>query len=132
VRKLASVAVSLVALAGTAHAAGFIEPGFFETGFIEEGFFEEDGAPPMDVAVPDVVGQADFAAADTIFEGDGLDGNELAARCSTAPLNEIISQNPIAGALVPLGTIIDVTPSSGMECPPGGGSRLDLQLRLTL
>ena len=68
------------------------------------------------VVVPDVVGEADFAAADSILEGVGLDGNELAAHCSSAAADEIISQNPAAGASVIPGSLIDLTPSTGIVC----------------
>jgi beta-lactam-binding protein with PASTA domain len=77
-------------------------------------------APASDVAVPDVVGEASFAAADAILEGDGLDGLELEA-CSAAMAGEIVAQNPSAGTLVALGTVVGVSASSGTECPAGTG-----------
>lgn len=99
-------------------SADFIDSGFFASGFVETGFFEEDAAG---VSVPNVIGQVDFAAADTILEGVGLDGAELAPACSPQAAGVIVGQNPDAGVVVPLATVVGVVPSTGMACPAPTG-----------
>jgi beta-lactam-binding protein with PASTA domain len=128
VRKL--LAVGLLLVAGTAQA-DFIASGFFASGFAETGFFEE--STPQ-VAVPNVIGQADFATADGILEGDGLDGNELAPVCSSEPEFEIVRQSIAAGTLVDQGTVIDLRASNGVACPVGGGgsNRIGIGIRIGL
>jgi len=116
-------------IAASPARADFIDSGFFATGFDETGFFEADGAP-ADIPVPNVVGEADSAAADAILEGDGLDLGTVTTHCSAAALDEIIGQDPLAGVLVSLGTLVNVTASDGMACPPGSGSQLNIILRL--
>jgi len=83
------------------------------------------------VAVPSVIGEADFAAADMILEGDGLDGAEQNPVCSNAPADEIVGQDPPPGTLVASGAIVAVTPSSGAECKgSSGGLRPKVRLGL--
>jgi hypothetical protein len=81
-----------------------------------------------DVEVPNVIGEASFAAADAILEGDDLDGSE-SSRCSAETVGEVIAQSPSAGLLVASGTVVSVTTSSGMECS-GGRPRRRLGLGL--
>ena len=88
--------------------------------------FDYSEVEPMQVAVPNVIGQADFAAADAILEGDGLDGGTETESCSAETENEIIRQNPAAGVEVDLGTLVDVVSSSGTPC---SGRPLSISLR---
>lgn len=114
-RKGAIVAVvALLFTAGLAHAQNFIDSGFFKSGFVQDDFFIGDAAG-ADVPVPDVVGQASFAAADAILEGDGLDGLDTAV-CSSAAAGEVVSQAPSAGVDVPAATVVVVFTSNGTPC----------------
>lgn len=79
----------------------------------------QDASGPL-VPTTDVVGEADFAAADALLEGDGLDGLEGAAACSAAAEDSIIRQSPTAGTEVPAGTIVTVTASNGVACVISG------------
>lgn len=96
-----------------AWAADYFESGFHVSGYFETGYFEAEEAG---VSVPDVVGEADFATADGILEGVGLDGGTETVRCSAETANEIIAQNPAAGISVPLATLVDLISSSGTAC----------------
>jgi len=109
VRRLAALALLLVA---PAHA-DYFAPGYFAAGYNVSGYFAEDAG--SDVAVPNVVGEANFAAADAILEGEGLDGAEIEV-CSAEAEDEVVSQSPAAGSLVALGTVVDVRTSNGVAC----------------
>lgn len=67
------------------------------------------------VAVPDVVGEANFAAADAILGGVGLLGFEIEV-CSAAANDEVVSQDPVATTVVALGSTVDVRTSNGVAC----------------
>jgi beta-lactam-binding protein with PASTA domain len=114
-RRLIAIAVLGSVLAAPARA-DFIASGFFASGFVVDGFFVADGGSPQ-VTVPNVVGEADFAAADAILEAASLDAGTETEQCSAAPDNEVIGQNPIAGATVSTGTLVDLTTSNGVACP---------------
>lgn len=83
------------------------------------------------VEVPDVVGEADFAAADAVLEGVGLDGGTETAVCSPAAASEIVGQNPQAGDFVELGTLVNLLSSSGTPCT-GGPNYFNIGLGLDL
>jgi hypothetical protein len=80
----------------------------------------QDAPAGDEVTVPDVVGEASFAAADLILEGLLLDGLDLGAVCSPAAASEIVSQAPPAGTIVPSGTLVALTASSGVACSGSG------------
>lgn len=84
------------------------------------------------VAVPNVVGEANAAAADSILEGDGLDLGNTASKCSAATADEVIGQTPIAGTVVASGSLVDVLVSSGTECSALGGRKFGFGLGLGL
>lgn len=69
----------------------------------------------QNVQVPDVVG-SDLATADTSLEAVGLDTGTTTSTCSAQPADEVLSQNPTAGSFVALGSTVDLTYSSGVEC----------------
>jgi hypothetical protein len=122
-RKLA--ALVLVAWVSTAHASleedGIWKAGAWATTTWADGVWLEGEAST--VAVPNVVGEANFAAADAILEGDGLDGAESAAcvfDLMEYPEDEVIRQSPIAGTMVSLGSIVIVTVSDGTACELSG------------
>jgi len=117
-RRLLAVAALLVTLQANAAPV---------TGWVGVPLIADDGASSS-VAVPDVVGEADSAAADTILEGDGLDLGSVFERCSAEADNEIIGQNPDAGTLVALGSLVYVTASNGTECSGRPRTRLGLGL----
>lgn len=87
------------------------------------------GVDENTVAVPDVVGEADFAAADLVLEGVGLDGGTETEKCSGAPDNEIIDQSIASGTIVALGTLVNLSSSNGVACPPVGGVEYILRRR---
>jgi hypothetical protein len=126
VRKLLAI-VGLLLVAATAQADYFAS-GYKASGYYASGYFEVDAGGGQ-VAVPNVIGEADFATADGILEGVLLDGFELAAVCSNEAADEIIKQSIAAGTEVALGTVINLTPSSGMACPDGGGAEYILRRR---
>jgi len=80
-----------------------------------------DGGAPADIPVPNVVGEANFAAADAILEGDGLDLGAVTERCSAAADDEVVGQDPAPGAIVNLGSLVNVLVSNGVECVSSGG-----------
>lgn len=125
-RKALAVA-ALLSVAANAQAADYFEPTYFATGYFETNYFEAAAAGP--VAVPNVVGEASFAAADTILEGDGLDGGTETEVCSAAANNEIVGQSIAAGTLVAGGTLINLRSSNGMACPDSGGAEIILRRR---
>lgn len=100
-RRLAALVALGLPLFAAADIIGFGGGGFF---LIQEG-----------VAVPAVIGEASFAAADAILEGDGLDGFEVVT-CSSAASGEVVNQAPPAGTLVQLATVVSVYVSSGTPC----------------
>ena len=72
-----------------------------------------DDVPPVNVAVPNVVGLNSSAAA-TAISGAGLTvGNINDQASATVPSGIVISQNPAAGATVPPGTTVSLVRSSG-------------------
>ena len=81
------------------------------------------------VAVPDVVGEANFAAADTILEAAGLDGGTETVVCSNETANEIIAQSPTAGTEVQPLTLVNLTSSSGSSCTDITGAEIILILQ---
>jgi|CXWL01.1.fsa_nt_gi RHS repeat-associated protein len=65
------------------------------------------------ITVPDVVGQ-NQAAASTSLTGGGLTlGTVTQQASSTVPAGDVISQLPVAGTSVPVGTLVDLVVSSG-------------------
>lgn len=71
--------------------------------------------PEGSVEVPDVVG-LDAADADTALEAVGLDTGVVTMSCSLQPADEVLEQDPIAGALVDVGSLVDLETSDGVEC----------------
>jgi hypothetical protein len=119
------IALALLLLPFTAGAQCFFEDAFLEDSFTEDAFFE-GCTGSVAVSVPNVIGEASSAAADTILEGVGLDLGGVNERCSAAADNEVIAQSPAPGALVALGALVDVIVSNGVVCTaiPGSGVRL--------
>lgn len=81
-------------------------------------------------SVPNVTA-LDTTEADVALEAVGLDTGIVTTACSAEALAEVLSQNPAAGTLVELGTLVDLVASSGAACT-GAGSRLSLGLNLRL
>jgi hypothetical protein len=72
------------------------------------------------VDVPDVVGLAQ-AAAETAITGAGLDvGTVTTENSDTVAAGDVISQDPVAGTSVPVGSAVDLVVSSG-PAPPATG-----------
>jgi uncharacterized protein (DUF2345 family) len=70
------------------------------------------------VAVPNVVGQAQTAAATPLSTvGLGL-GNVSTASSQTVPAGTIISENPVAGTQVAVGSVVNLLVSSGLPQQP--------------
>jgi hypothetical protein len=67
------------------------------------------------VEVPNVVGLS-TAAADTTLEGAGLDTGSVNTQCSSKVLNEVLSQDPISGTFVLIGSTVDLIASTGVAC----------------
>jgi hypothetical protein len=124
VRKLLAI-VGLLLVAATAQADYFAS-GYKASGYYASGYFEVDAGGGQ-VAVPNVVGEADSAAADAILEGEGLDLGGVTARCSAEAEDEVVGQSPGPGVLVDLGALVDVLVSNGIECVNSGGTGVRLR-----
>lgn len=120
------VAALLLALPVLAHGDVWA-PGVWATGVWAPGVWAESA--PL-VAVPNVVGEANAAAADAILEGDGLDAGSVTERCSDAADDEVIGQTPESGAMVALGSLVDLRVSNGVVCLPKRGRRIGIGLGL--
>jgi sugar lactone lactonase YvrE len=73
---------------------------------------------PAQVAVPNVLGDAQAAAA-TLISGSGLVlGTVSTATSNTVPSGSVISQNPPGGTLANLGSAVNLVVSSGPPTPP--------------
>ncbi|MBK8509704.1 MAG: PASTA domain-containing protein [Candidatus Competibacteraceae bacterium] len=72
-----------------------------------------DDVPPVNVAVPNVVGLNSSAAATAISSAGLTVGNINDQASATVPSGIVISQNPAAGATVPPGTTVSLVRSSG-------------------
>lgn len=129
-RAVVALVASLACAA--ASAAGLWAPDIWQDNLWASDIWGNGDDGPELVTVPNVVGEADFAAADAILEGEGLDGLELGAACSGAAEDEIVNQSPAAGAMVEAGTVVGVTPSSGTPCSGAPYQRLQLRMRLGL
>lgn len=68
------------------------------------------------VTVPNVVGEANSAAADVILEAVGLDLGTVSEQCSAEPDDEVLAQNPLSGANALLGSLVDINVSNGVAC----------------
>jgi hypothetical protein len=102
------------------------------TGWVGIPLIADDGAGggPTTVPVPNVVGQ-DLATADATLEGEGLDTGEVTMTCSAEAENEVLSQSPLAGAMVAIGSDVDLVASNEVECINGtrrNGIRLGIGL----
>jgi len=86
----------------------------------------QDAAAPT-APMSNVIGAASSAAADTTLEGDGFDLGGVTARCSDEALDEVVGQSVGPGVETPLGTLVDVLTSNGVECPNTG--RVGVRLR---
>ncbi len=84
-------------------------------GWVGVPLMGDDEGGPEDVEVPDVVGLS-LAAADTALEMVGLDTGTTSAVCSAEAANEVLEQDPLAGAFVELAALVDLEYSSGVEC----------------
>jgi len=74
-------------------------------------------APPAgDVAVPDVVGQAE-ADANAAITGAGLVPAKTEAADDTVPAGSVISQDPAAGTTVASGSTVNIVVSTGPDAP---------------
>lgn len=120
-RKLLAI---LLLLPCQAAWADYFESGFHVSGYFEGGYFEVDSAL---IAVPDVVGEANFAAADMILEAASLDGGTETVACSAETADEILAQNPVAGTEVAASTSVDLTSSSGTACTGRPAVRLGIE-----
>lgn len=114
-RFLAAILATLAILPASASMEndGAWASGVFATTVWADGVWYENVAQGV---VPDVVGQASAAAADAILEGDGFDAGTVFSRCSAATADEIIAQNPAAGAMANLGSTVDLYASNGQAC----------------
>jgi len=93
------------------------------------GTYLHTGAPvnlvvstgPCPITVPDVVGMAQSSAENEII-GAGLTVGLITQECSdTVPSGDVISQDPLSGIQVVLGTTVELVVSTG-PCPEGEGS----------
>jgi beta-lactam-binding protein with PASTA domain len=74
-------------------------------------------APPAgEVAVPDVVGQAE-ADAEATITGAGLVPAKTEAADDTVPVGSVISQDPAAGTMVASGSTVNIAVSTGPDAP---------------
>jgi beta-lactam-binding protein with PASTA domain len=105
-------------IAAPAHADSFI-------GWVGVPLMQQGGA--ADVAVPNVVGQASSAAADTILMAAGLDLGGVTARCSSDTVNHVVGQSPAPGVLVVAGSLVDVLISNGVACDLAGKAGVRLR-----
>jgi threonine dehydrogenase-like Zn-dependent dehydrogenase len=106
--------VLALAASGTAHAqcSGYFESTYNASGYYATGYLD-DGSCAI---VPNVIGEASSAAADTILEAAGLDLGTVTVHCSSATLNQVIDQTPPAGTIVTLGALIAVSTSNNTPC----------------
>jgi hypothetical protein len=81
------------------------------TGFAGGAFLRGGAA----VEVPNVVGLS-LATADTALEAVGLDTGDTNTQCSSEPLDEVLTQDPIAGTFVSTGSLVDLLASNGVAC----------------
>lgn len=129
--KRIAVVVGLL-LCGVANASleddGIWKAGVWATTVWTDGVWFEGTEPT--VVVPNVIGLS-LAAADTALEAESLDTGSTSSTCSDATLDEVVSQAPPAGVVVPEGTTVDLIASSGVECT-GAGGKLKLKLNLRL
>ena len=135
-RLRALLAVALAVFAGSATASmendGTWAAGVWAPTVWADGVWLEDApACEMCVAVPDVVGEADFAAADAILEGDGLDAGTEIEQCSSEAENVIVAQDPTAGVEVEAGSLVNLWSSNGEACR-GGGQGISIGIRIGL
>lgn len=79
----------------------------------------ESGTGSTRVDVPNVVGEASYAAADLILEALGLDAGTEIEQCSDAVNNSVVLQDPSAGTRVDIGTIVNLWTSTGVACRGG-------------
>jgi beta-lactam-binding protein with PASTA domain len=73
---------------------------------------------PPKVSVPDVVGQTQAAAELAIAAGELVTGTIFQQSSQTVPEGSVISQSPLAGAIVVIGTPVDLVLSSGPPKTP--------------
>jgi beta-lactam-binding protein with PASTA domain len=72
--------------------------------------------PPSQIAVPDVVGQAE-ADANTAITDAGLVAARSEAADDTVPAGNVISQDPAAGTMVDAGATVNIVVSTGPDAP---------------
>lgn len=122
--------ILLLPLPLSASETGSWASGSWASGSWANGSWASSETPePSTVAVPNVVGEASFAAADAILEAALLDGGTETEVCSAATNNSIVSQSPAAGTLVAEDTLVNLRSSNGVACPPSGGAEIILQRR---
>ena len=124
-RRLALAALLLVTPAFAAEDEPAWATGSWAAGSWAVGSWGDGEA--TSAAVPNVVGEADFAAADAVLEGVGLDGGTETEVCSAAADNEIVGQSIAAGTIVALDTLVNLRSSNGTPCPDGGGADVILR-----
>lgn len=117
IRRLAIVVALLGVLAPASAEPSFV--GFTGAAFIF--------GPESQSSVPDVIGQANAAAADAILEGAGFDMGGVTARCSDAALDEVIGQSPAPGEQAEAGALVDLLVSNGVGCVVSGRSGVRLK-----
>ena len=117
-RRLATAAGVALALSfGAARA----DPTFI--GFVGIPLF----ASVEQVIMPNLIGEANAAAADAILEGVGLDLGGSTARCSAEILDVVIGQSIGPGVSVDIGTLVDVLVSNGVACRQSGSPGVKLR-----
>ena len=83
------------------------------------------GPPPVQVAVPDVVGSSQAVAEADIVNATLVVGTITPQSSATIPAGEVISQNPPATTLVDTGSAVDITVSTG---PAPAVTTLDIRV----
>ncbi len=125
--ELASAAVTAAGLevgsveyrdASAAHAGSIVAQVPVAGVLVPQGFpvHLAAGADLFPVPVPNVVGGGRLLA-DLAFRFSLLEMGLVRAVASTSPIGTILSQQPPAGALVPRGSAVDITLSSGLYVP---------------
>lgn len=103
-----------LAIAGLTLIAGAAQAEFI--GWVGVPLIVDDSGT---IPVPNVIGEANAAAAEAEFEAVGLDIGATTARCSDETVDEVVGQDPAPGVLVAPAALVDVLVSNGVECPSG-------------
>jgi hypothetical protein len=121
-----STVVLVVSLGACDPSGAIFASGTFADGTFADGTFAGCSVPGS-TEVPNVIGEASSAAADTILEGEGLDLGTVTERCSAEPDNEVVGQSPGPGTLVEDDSLVDLLVSNGVECSNSGRNGVRLK-----